>query len=53
MFSDNTISIHNYVLEKGECEFVITPLTEEEIEYFKKNYSSEDCAKIFEIFNVI
>ena len=53
MFTDNTISIHNYVLEKGDCEFVITPLTEEEIEYFTKNYSSEDCTKIFEIFNVV
>ncbi len=53
IFADNTFTIHNYVINKSNCEFVITPLTEEEIEYFTKNYSSEDCTKIFEIFNVV
>lgn len=52
MFSENTIAIHNYVIEKGKCEFVITPLTEEEINYFIAKYSTEDCMVIFEIFNV-
>ena len=52
MFSENTLVIHNYILEKGDCEFVVTPLTGEEIEYFMNNYSSENYKIIFEIFNV-
>ncbi|MGM9969000.1 MAG: hypothetical protein ACI35S_01220 [Anaeroplasma sp.] len=52
MFSENTIAIHEYIMEKGDCEFAITPLTEEEIEFFTNTYSNEDCINIFGIFNI-
>ena len=51
IFADNTFTIHNYVINKSNCEFIITPLTEADINFLVENYTNDDYQKILEIFN--
>ena len=51
IFADNTFAIHNYVINKSNCEFIITPLTEDDINFLVENYTNDDYQKILEVFN--
>ena len=51
IFADNTFTIHNYVINKSNCEFIITPLTEDDINFLVENYTNDDYQKILEVFN--
>ena len=52
VFTDSVIDIHYYLVKSNYCEFIVTPLTEDDKEIYKTKVSNEDYENIIKIFEV-
>lgn len=52
VFTDSVIDIHYYLVKSNNCEFIVTPLTEDDKAIYKTKVSNEDYENIIKIFAV-
>ena len=52
VFKDCVLAIHEYLLDINSCEFIVTPLTERDLEIYKQNVTEEEYQNILKIFQV-
>lgn len=52
VFTKSVIQVHEFLKEKGQCEFIVKSLSEEDIKTYKAKVTQEEFDRIIEIFNV-
>lgn len=52
VFAPSTIEIHQYLKNTNTCNFVVTDLTDDDIQMYKEKLSKEEFDVLVEIFNV-
>lgn len=52
IFRDCVMKIHKYLVEASSCEFIVTPLSEKDLEIYKQKASTEDYQNLLKIFAV-
>ena len=52
IFRDCVMKIHKYLVEASSCEFIVTPLSEKDLEIYKQKTSTEDYQNLLKIFAV-